>query len=431
MRRAFRLLAVISAIALVVDCGGESERASFERQPQPKPGPVPEPPPSAEALELARAQCDYLERCDPDGMFAFQNASRAAFEKYFACQAADPPPWQRPHALPVTLEECVGSLRSRECPDYERQPSERFSEYAAFPWGPGCGIPDAEARRAPRPDAWRTGETCLVGDLLERQTEAAVCERGTECVVAKVPDFANFYCGVCEPRTLLGEPCGGEVGCVEGAECVLGTCRKLRDLGEPCETLEECLTHACDDGVCSRSVYAPTPYAEMLDHACDEDWLCGRQVGLSCVAGICRPRTNEGERCGTSDTAECSLGLRCFDGRCVAFGCRIDVGEPCDFSCEAGGCDARDGVCKPAVAVGDPCTLRCENGLVCHSKYHECRLLRANGTACDFDDDCASNFCERDLSDVCSGGLCTIPFCGGCGTCADPPTVERCDPPNE
>src|SRR5688572_14424950 len=118
MRRAFRLLALFAAI-VVVDCGGESERTFDSVEPGQKPGRVPEPPPSAEALELARAQCDYLERCDPDGMFAFQNASRAACEEFFSCQAAEPP-WQVPHALPVTLEDCVESLRSRECPDYER-----------------------------------------------------------------------------------------------------------------------------------------------------------------------------------------------------------------------------------------------------------------------------------------------------------------------
>jgi hypothetical protein len=359
-------------------------------------------------------------------MFAFQDASRAACEEYFSCQATEPP-WQRADARPVTLEACVESLRSRECPDYDRQANARFSEYGSFPWGRGCGIPELGERVLPRPDAARAGEACLVGEYYERLREAAVCETGTECVVSAQPDIGNFYCGVCEPRILLGEPCSGEVSCVDGAACVNGTCRERRDLGEPCETWDECLTQVCNEGVCGRSPFAPTPYAELLDRACDEQGLCGWQVGLSCSQGTCRALMNESEPCGNGDNPGCRLGQRCMGGRCIAMGCRIDFGEPCDFDCEAGGCDTRDGLCKPATQVGDPCTLRCENGLVCHSKHRECTLPRTNGTVCDFDDDCASNFCERDLRDYCSSGLCIIPPCGACGTCEDPPTVERCE----
>ena len=418
MRRVLRLLAVGVPLVLVVDCGGESTKPS---EPRPTPGRVPDPPATAEALALARAQCDYIERCDPDAMFSFQENSRAACEEYFTCLASP-----RIGQL-VSLGECLESFRSGECPDLAK---EQFHPYYGrfFPWGAACGaldLPDLEDRLAPPPDAPSSGEPCLEVPRSER----AVCDVESDCVVDDIPVIGLYYCGTCEPRIALGEPCDGAVRCVDGSACVMGECRERRDLGEPCEFSEECATRVCDGSVCASSTDLRRPYADVVDRECDADGGCGNQFGLACVEGTCSALANEGEPCGAYPPFQappCRLGQLCIGDRCVAVGCSIDIGEPCTWFCTGGTGGCVDGECQPADELGDPCTFECMNGLRCDSL--ECVPAPAdNGARCDYDEDCASYFCPRDLSEHCGDGGCSIPRCDGCGSCADPPTIERCE----
>jgi hypothetical protein len=53
---------------------------------------------------------------------------------------------------------------------------------------------------------------------------------------------------------------------------------------------------------------------------------------------------------------------------------------------------------------------------------------RGTGAPCDFDSDCDSEFCDRDLSAFCNRtGGCVIPPCDRCGTCATQPTADACE----
>lgn len=401
-------------------CGAESSTAAGEG-----PGRVPDEPPSTEASALAEAQCDYLERCDADAMYLFAENARSACEEYFACRAKTP----RWPALgePSVLQGCIESLRTRDCPDLEERPLARFS-YAtdlSFPWGPECGEPDLKGLVAPPPDAPRSGEPCIDG-----HDERAVCEVGTYCRAADDQLVAgHYYCGTCTPIPGLGEACDDQTPCVEGSWCISGACERRRDLGEPCEEADQCRLGVCEASVCGRSRYAPTPYVEVVGHDCDpEAWdnVCGNQAALYCKDGTCSAFPEEGEPCGGSVALGiCRLGHSCIKGRCVALGCSIDPGEACDGFCDGGDCV--HGVCVPAGEIGDPCQVSCGNGLWCIENRCDLPSGQENGTPCDFDWDCASTFCERDLNDYCEDGFCSIPSCGGCGLCADPATIERCE----
>ena len=416
-------IAIRGACAFVVvsalRCGGDSERPVDSGPPATR---VPDPTPTAETLALAEAQCDYLERCDPDSMFLFARESRAACEEYFSCQAS--------RFVRAVLEErvaCIESLRTRACPDTYEEPWERFSAEMKFPWGPDCGVPTLDDILAPRPGAPGLGERCL------DEPELPDCAVGNYCVRDENPFIGTFYCGTCEPFRALGAPCTSGDFCVEGATCVNGECRTRRALGEACDFDAECPFYTCRESICI-SPSAPTPYAQVVGGPCgDAIHECGNQAALYCHIvvsrwddGVCRALPDEGEPCEDSSAyLECRLGQACANGRCVAVGCSVEIGEPCSGYCEAGDCV--EGVCVAAAGEGAPCEVSC-GSLPCLSR--RCGgwppPREENGARCDFDGDCESYFCERDVGDYCEGGSCSIPACDGCGVCADRPTVEIC-----
>ncbi len=418
LTKAGRLLSAC-AVVLVLRCGGDSERPAVDSGPPA--GRVPDPTPTAETLALASAQCDYLERCDPDAMFLFADESREACEEYFACEAA--------HILGDVLEErvaCIESLQTRDCPDPEREGAiHRFSYGVQFPWGPDCGEPTIDEILAPPPGAPGPGEPCIDGG------ERAVCAVGSYCVRDEKPFIGTVYCGTCGPKLALGEPCEPRDRCVDGASCGGGECRPLRDVGDTCEFAAECPFNTCEGSICV-SPYAPAPLLDTVEKACEYEADCGNLAALWCDERACRTLPGEGEACAhvvTLGHPGCRLGYGCFGGRCRALGCRQDIGEPCNVYCQSGDCV--DGVCVPAPEnVGDACKSSCGNGLSCSDG--RCAeggsLVQENGAPCDYDWDCESNFCERDVSEYCDADSCSIPACDGCGVCADLPTVERCPP---
>jgi hypothetical protein len=403
---------------------------------------MPDPVPSPEANALASAQCDYLERCDPDAMFLFSDPSRAACEEYFACRAA------RFGAKALdSLDElsvCIDSLELRECPDALQLPTKRFSFDKSFPWGPACGELTFEERFVAPPDAPSAGEPCI-----RPLDERAVCAPGSYCMPDALPVIGRYFCGTCERMPRVGERCGGRLGCVEGTRCLEGECRLVREIGGSCESDNECRFHRCIDSICFPSKDTPTPYADVVGRECEHDNDCGRQAALFCDEGICRPLPGEGELCagvamGTmrstasinpfaSSKSVCRLGQQCIDGRCRALGCSIDPGEPCRGYCHGGQCV--DGMCVPLPGPGEPCETscgagsgdrcepRCGGDLRCVEGRCTAGRDRENGRRCDFDRDCISGFCERHYPG--RRRLSSSP-CDACGICADPPTVERC-----
>jgi hypothetical protein len=408
------LLLAACAVVLALRCGGESQRDPLDSGVPP--GRIPDPTPTAETLELASAQCDYLERCDTDAMFFFAGESRAACEEFFACEAA---------YLPDDMLEdsCIESLTTRDCPELRAEGAlGRFSYGTSFPWGPDCGKPTLDELLAPPPDAPGPGEPCI------KSGERASCEVGSYCATDEKPFSGTVYCGTCEPDRTLGEPCESRDRCVEGASCEDGVCVARSDLGEACELDRDCRSDTCDGSTCV-SRYAPAPLASTVGNPCENESDCGNLAMLWCDDGACRTLPGEGEACAhvvTFGHPDCRLGYSCVAGRCRALGCRQDVGEPCEDFCESGECI--DGACvPPPETLGDACTLLCGDGLMCISGHcAKANGSLANGLPCDFSHDCESGFCERYLGDYCEEGSCSIPRCDGCGVCAEQPTVERC-----
>jgi len=367
---------------------------------------------------LARAQCAYLERCDPDALHRFSKSSMAACVDYFSCSLdhGSLPATLRDEAL---LDTCIDSLLTTSCPDAELEAVDRFSygSWPAFPWGPACGQPTSEQVLAPPPDAPELGQACI------DYGEVAACAAGSYCALEDMPRFGRLRCGVCQTRVPLGAACEGSDQCIEGSRCVSGECREPRLPGESCDNSEQCRFRICEAGSCGRSQYAPDPYAEKLGEICDDSMDCGNQAALTCSDQRCQALSDLGEPC---TTLSCRLGLTCVNGACIDLGCTVDIGEPCQDFCTSTLCV--DGTCAPLPdRDGERCTVACSKGLVCSAGRCATAASRAVGARCDFDGDCDTRFCNRDLSELCSGDSCSIPACDRCGTCAELPEPSDCE----
>jgi hypothetical protein len=405
-----------SLCCCLAQCGGASERSTLP------PYRAPERPRSADDIALATAQCDYIERCDPDGMHVFAGSAKEACVDHFACDAArGAVPWRNAETARERRDACVRSLASRPCPVADVVPPERFSSEARFPWGSDCGAPDPTQILIPPPDAPKTGEACIDGFR-----EQPGCQEGAYCAVEdERPAFGSTYCGVCAPTLELGQACTSNERCSGDARCVFGQCREPLPPGKPCVDYRECRFGSCLNGVCGPLGYPAEPYADVLDRACAGSTECGHQIGLRCWEGRCRPRATEGEACNANDGG-CRLDQSCINGRCVALGCSLDLGEPCFAFCNEAECIDR--VCKPPAShVGDRCSFWCGASLLCNTGSCQALSDRIVGSPCDFDQDCESGFCDRDLSAYCSrSDGCSIPRCDKCGTCASPPDPSSC-----
>jgi hypothetical protein len=411
-RARVRIVFAMSCSGLL-ECGGESERSA------PAPYRAPEEPPSEALSTLVSAQCAYIERCDPDAMHLFAGSAKAACEEYFACNAVrGAVPWANGAAPSTIPDACVQSLNSRPCPDLEVEPLQRISGWGTFPWGADCGVPDVEDVVAPE-GAPSVGEACI-----DRHDERERCQGAAHCAEDESPAFGSIYCGTCTALLEVGRTCGNSDRCEAETRCILGQCSEPLQAGEPCTVPEQCRFGTCADGVCGRSKYVPKRYADVLDRACADYDDCGNQVGLTCYEGRCRPLADQGEPCAGHS---CRAGQFCVNGRCEQLGCSLDLGEPCDLGCSEGDC--REQVCEPAgTRVGDPCRFQCAAGLVCERSRCAAVPDRGTGVPCDFDGDCDSGFCDRDLSAFCSRtGGCSIPHCDKCGTCASVPAAEACE----
>ncbi len=336
-------------------------------------------------------------------MGVFSGGAVEACEEYVACELTRGA-FSIPSVVPAT---CIPSLESRPClTGYDE---------GGYAWGPGCGVPDLEEKLAPPPDAPGVGDACLWG-----LSERAVCQSGTYCALEDgLTDFGSAYCGVCEAEILIGQACDEATRCEGGARCIGQTCRELLPPGAPCTANEECRYWQCEAGICAQPSWLIEPYAEVLNRPCSGFDPCGNQEALHCEGGRCVPLPDLGQEC----TVVCRAGQRCVQGRCVAVGCSIDVGEPCTDWCNGAVCV--DHTCRSPKTPGvcDDCGDR----ILCEIAGCMPPRDRSNGVACDYGGDCSSGFCDRDVSEYCDAGSCSIPTCDKCGTCTDPPPASACE----
>jgi hypothetical protein len=385
----------------------------------------------SDGQRLAEVQCDYLERCDPDGLRLFANDSKEACVEYYACRSSAVPllGLNLAAASRAAFDTCIESIAARECPRSTFAAALRLSLSGRFPWDfdpwkPQCGMPALPTATDGAPGR---GDVCLTGSL---SWSAVDCQNGTYCVtIEEIPRFGLHACGVCQNVSKLGENCSDRAGCESGTACIQGKCTALLEFGERCTDSTQCREHHCDDGLCAPLPYVQQRLADVVGRACATSSDCDSQVGLSCRDDRCQPLPEVGEAC-SSDGARfaCRLGSYCIEDRCTALGCSVDEGEPCGAGtpCTKGFCE--DGLCVASdLDEGDRCNSKCNSGLKCENNTCVVDAKSKLGSACDYDTDCASDYCSRSYDLSCTGSMCPLPRCDGCGTCAKPPTPSDCE----
>ncbi len=179
----------------------------------------------------------------------------------------------------------------------------------------------------------------------------APCSRATDC--------ASLYCaqGVCGTPCIPGgaSGCGTDLACYEGATVGCGFCgpasgtmRGERELGEVCNTSDECRTSLCAMIEGGRNV---------CSEYCDDDAVCPN--GFQCVAAgttrVCIPDVR-----GVG--VECTNHEQCADGLCVSAGevqyCTRECGgtrASCPDGFECASVDPSISVCRVPSSSGCGC----------------------------------------------------------------------------
>lgn len=216
------------------------------------------------------------------------------------------------------------------------------------PCVPGAFCAGDRCVRIPGP-----GEPCA---LIGGPTPFPVCSEGHAC--------RGGICVAFESAE-VGEPCDAVALCVDGSDCVDGTCRARAGLGEPCQPLR------CVDGL-----------------------YCGER-------GVCAPMVAPG--CACDETVTCTIEHRCIDGICRRIG---DGPTPCELGCPerwcaADGCDfrfdgerCRDDACNEEHAYCDLATQLCEPIL------YPAEDCSAHPEGC-YGGDCVDGLCEPRPRDPC------------------------------
>lgn len=199
------------------------------------------------------------------------------------------------------------------------------------------------------------------------------------------------------------------------AECISGTC------DQPL-----CARETCCAGTCAATIKdAPDGAACMTDDNCVEGTFCGDtdhtchtllamlgdcehdnecDYGLACVGatelqkGKCRALPPIGMPCPYMRCAD--VGAVCTNGTCVAVGL---APTPCTdgTQCSPFGRCAPNGQCAEMPVLGEACTTKCQLGSWCDNGM--CVGLRADGDACNNDDECPEHFCaEGPIFDACA-----------------------------
>lgn len=136
-------------------------------------------------------------------------------------------------------------------------------------------------------------------------------------------------CGVCAPRSSLGEGCSEDAGCSDGLVCsAAGTCTVAARLGEGCSAGQPCQPGAyCNLGLCAA--------LQGQNASCSES-SCNDLDGLYCsdVGSVCRASrlASAGEACGWLDGitwASCSGASYCLlpSSTAVAGTCAVAAGD--------------------------------------------------------------------------------------------------------
>jgi hypothetical protein len=236
------------------------------------------------------------------------------------------------------------------------------------------------------------------------------------------PTTGAWTCAVCTPRRTTGEECDStDRICAEGFFCLSDggtpTCERLYADGDVCSQSTFCASGFCNMTEPGRGTCDPLGHE---DDACTDASDC--RTGLFCDAGTCQPQRDGGEAC-TADE-QCAMS-NCDEPTSI---CGLPDGATCGggWECAAGVCST-SGTCGGSTA-GLSCSsdADCSRDERCSWRSFTCAPPLADGSACDRDEECASEHCTS--SDVCgprpaAGDPCSnsvdcgpAAFCEG-GTC--------------
>ena len=191
-----------------------------------------------------------------------------------------------------------------------------------------------------------------------------------------------------------GDPCSGQIGCVEGA------CRPIPGSRPACERwpAPPCRRYVCDPAAGSCVL---EPLAD--GGACDDSNPC--TIDESCFAGDCFGLNlcdcEADADCAPYDDEDACNGVIA----CLAGECRVDAdsvvgcGDPQGSPCEVRGCDPASGLCVSVPAFdGAPCMDldACTRGELC---AEGACVMGAGGVSvgCDDHNPCTADFCEPSL----------------------------------
>ena len=298
-------------------------------------------------------------------------------------------------------DECVGERCAEVTPG-----GGNVCTLACNPMNPAIGCPEGFYCSAPGIGACEG--LCAAGSVGEGLVGAA-CSTNTECLTGLCADPGDG-----QQRCL--PPCRGDLGdCLAGEVCLAlpGTCgacieqeiyQGRHGIGEPCGTIDHCLTGLCfhEEGVsyCSR--------------ACEGDEACGE--GFHCRDAVCIRGPREGIGGGCITNEDCGSGFCATEGEnrwCTTF-CATNTDCPSGFVCTVVTDEAS--VCEPELGlIGEACmdNASCISGLCATGTRHGsvCTEMCGPGNAC------SPGFeCER-----LDGGLLALCLApqdagGGCST---------------
>lgn len=224
------------------------------------------------------------------------------------------------------------------------------------------------------------------------------------CNVTEQLDALDACDDVYEGTLADGAACGFDLECTSGScatqscpdACCPGRCRAARplpDIDEACSTFCVDGAYCGVDSLC----HASLPKGA----ACDGSTICA--YGLYCAgastggSGVCEPMPDDGEPC---DGPCAEHGSRCLDAVCQPAGLAGDAcatDEDCSdfYSCNS------DQRCGSFPGIGMECLGWCSGDAYCNARV--CVAKEPNGTGCINNNNCTSNFCDKNYN------------------CADPP----------
>jgi hypothetical protein len=259
-----------------------------------------------------------------------------------------------------------------------------------------------------------------------------VCAAPDGACVALAPDSAEAVCGengrTCFERGKCALPLGRE--CTSADQCGSGLCVAGIFAG-----VTVCCDAECGSGqACSSEGHCIDPAAD-LGNTCQsgEDCTLGQCVdGVCCegaCAGVCERCNAPGEegRC-TADSPTTACDTVNTARRCLFRGlCQLPLGQACTNNDDCG-----SGNCEPAVGGGDVCCAEgCQAGVEACTTAGACQIVpRVNGSACGANNQCVSGSCQQGrCCPADCGGACEV--CSTRGVCEIPAAgAEGCNPVN-